>query len=150
MLAGIAIALAAGGLAANVHGQAQAARGERRAEAIRQRQMQVTADRERRQAIRAAMQSRAQANVALNAQGAQASSASTGLGQQISEGGRMVADTNINENLGNLMFAANALASRGREVAGIGTSVQNFGMTLFGQGDALRRLGQGGNQFGPR
>lgn len=143
MLAGIAIALAAGGLATNIAGQRQAAEGEKRAEAIRMRQMRVQADRERRQAIRAAMQTRAQANVALTAQGGAPGSASAGLGQQVQDAGQAVAGTNINENLGNLMFGANALTSRGRTLAGIGSGVSSFGMSLFGQGDALRRIGAG-------
>lgn len=143
MLAGITLALAAGGLAANVVGTQQAAQGERRAEAIRQRQMQVTADRERRQAIRAAMQTRARANVALTSQGGSPGSAVAGLGQQVQDAGQAVSDTNINENLGNLMFSANAMTSRGRSLASTGSAVQNFGMSLYGQGDALRRMTAG-------
>jgi hypothetical protein len=143
MLAGITLALAAAGTAASISGAQQAAAGERRAEEIRQRQMRVTADRERRQAIRAAMQTRARANVALTAQGGSPGSASAGLGQQVQDAGQGVSDTNVNENLGNLMFSANAMTSRGRSLASTGSAVQNFGMSLYGQGDALRRMTAG-------
>lgn len=154
MIAGIALALAAVGTGVAIRGQQQAAQGERRAEAIRQRQMQVTADRERRQAIRQAMQARAAGNVAGVNQGAFfGSGVAGGQAQAVAQGGRMVADTNVNENLGNLMFGANILASRGRMVAGIGSSLTGLGTSLMGNQAALQRIGAGWNtgsslQFG--
>lgn len=147
--AAIAVGLGLAGAGAVVQADAarDAARGQRQAEAIRQRQMAVQADRERRQAIRAAMQARAGAMVGAVSQGAQAGSGiAGGVSQVVAEGGQQVGATNINENLGNLMFAANALVSRAQSQASIGQAVGNLGSTILGSSAAIGRVGN--NMFG--
>lgn len=154
---GAAIAVGLGLAGAGALKQADAAkdvaRGQQEAERIRQRQMAVQADRERRQSIRAAMQARAGAMVGATAQGAQAGSGiAGGVGQIVSDAGRQVADTNINEGLGNLMFAANNLISRGQMQANIGQAIGGFGATILSNSAAIGRVGNslfgGGQQAG--
>lgn len=147
--AAIAVGLGLAGAGAVIQADAakDVARGQRDAERIRQRQMAVQADRERRQAIRAAMQARAGAMVGATAQGAQAGSGiAGGVSQVVSDAGRQVGDTNINEGLGNLMFAANALVSRAQSQASIGQAVGSLGSTILGSSAAIGRVG--GNLFG--
>lgn len=141
--AAIAVGLGLAGAGAFVQADASrdVARGQRQAEAIRQRQMAVQADRERRQAIRQAMQARAQANAAITSQGASFSSAQAGLGQQVADAGQQVGATNINENLGSLMFAANNLISRGQMQANIGQAIGGFGATILGSSQQIGRVG---------
>lgn len=147
--AGIGTALSAVGTGVNVLGSIQAGAASKQAEEIRRRQMMVTAQRERRQAIRGAMQATAAtrtAGVAGNA--LEGSGVAGGLAQQSSDMGQKVGDINTQENFGNQMFSANAKLSEAKSLEAIGTGAASFGKSLFTSADALGRIGA--TWMGPR
>lgn len=141
--AGLGTAASLAGTGASVYGQIQAGEASREAEKIRRTQMRVSADRERRQTIRSAMQARATANTAGMAQGASfGSGVAGGQAQVYSDAAQRVGDTNLNQGLGESLFDANARMSQGRSIASIGEGAANFGKQLFANQDAISRLAQ--------
>jgi hypothetical protein len=144
-LAMVGLGLAAAGTGANVYGQTKQAAASKQAERIRQRQMRVQADRERRQAIREGMQARAMANTNLSNQGGAFGSAQGGLSQVVSNAGQRVSDTNVNQNLGEALFRANDKLSQGKMISGIGSSVAALGTQMIGSADQINRVFAGAN-----
>lgn len=142
----LGLGLAGAGAAVQADASRDVARGQREAEAIRQRQMEVQANRERLRAAREMLQARARANAAITSQGASFGSATTGLGQQVADAGQMTGATNVNEHLGNLMFAANNIISQGQSQASIGSAIGGLGATILGSSAAIGRVGN--NLFG--
>lgn len=126
------LAAAAGGTALNYKGQKDQAAAQRRAEAIRERQMQVEADRARRDALRTAMRERALANASATAQGAYAGSGiGGGVAQIQSNAGYRVGAVNTNEFFGEQLFRANEAFAQGGSVAAIGTGLTRLGSAAF-------------------
>lgn len=139
-LAGTAATLA--GTAMQFKGQSDAAEGERRAERIRQAQMNVEAQRQRRQIVRQAVIARAEAQSNATAQGAaQGSGLAGGLGQIQGQSGTAAADVNQNQQLGTQMFGANRAIARGQTTASFGSGISSLGGALVKNQDAIGRLG---------
>lgn len=145
---GVGATAALAGAGTNLYGNIVQAQASREAEAIRMQQMRITADRERRQTIRNAMQARSNAVSAGVAQGAfEGSGLAGGVAQVTSDSAQRVGDSNVNENLGAQLFSANAALSQGRSISGIGGGLGTFGGVLASKANALGRIGA--QAFGP-
>lgn len=130
-LAGFSTAASLIGTGISAYGSMQQAKGAERAEALRQRQMNLQADRERRNTIRQSVVARAQALNQGIAQGAQGSSGLLGgLGQITSQGTSNVQGIEQGREIGNQMFDANRSISRGQTLQSIGSGFQSFGQYL--------------------
>src|SRR5690606_31838147 len=145
------LAVGAGGLYTNIKGQQQQAKAQKQAEKLRERQMKIEADRARREAARNMMRERAAGLTAGVAQGAFfGSGLAGGLGQIASTGGQRTGDINMNQTIGQGLFAANAKFSEGSTQASIGTGMMKLGGAIFGSKDALgNMLTPGSQEIGP-
>jgi hypothetical protein len=125
-------------------GQQQQAQALQRAERLRERQMNLQAQRERRDTIRQAMVARATSLATATAQGASAAGSSAlggAYGQIQGEAGRQVLAINQNQEIGQGIFAANRAYSRASLTTG-------FGQLISGVGNAageFLQLGQKSN-----
>ena len=130
------------GTGVSLYGNVQAAQASKEAEEIRNRQMQVSAQRERRLAIRNSMRQSAMSRSAGVAQGAfEGSGVGGGLAQAVGTGAQAVGDTNANQNFGTQMFNANADMSQGRMIASIGSGISDFGKQAVRSAPAIGRIG---------
>lgn len=134
--------LSAAGTGTALYGNIQAGQASREAEAIRNRQMQVNAQRERRMAVRNSMRQAAASRSAGVAQGAfEGSGVGGGMAQAVGTGAQAVGDTNANQFFGQQMFNANDAMSQGRMVASIGSGMNDFGKQLVRSAPAAGRIG---------
>jgi hypothetical protein len=137
------LGLAAGGGALNFFGKKKEAKAQKAAEALRKQQMELEAMRKQREIAREATRARATAVANTTASGATrgGSSALPGaLGQIASQEGQQQNALYQNLGIGRALFDANARASEAKGVQAIGTGLQNFGMTLFGQTEKMGKL----------
>lgn len=119
------------GTAMNFMGAQKAAAGQEKAERIRQVQMNLEADRERRGVVRQAIVARANALSSATAQGAaDGSGAQAGMGNIVSSAGDNIGAINAGQQLGNAMFAANRQVSRGQTMMSIGGAIQGIGNNI--------------------
>lgn len=140
-LAGFSTAASLIGTGISAFGSIQQAKGAERAEALRQRQMNLQADRERRNTIRQSIVARAQALNQGVAQGASDSSGLLGgLGQITAQGASNVQGINQGQQIGNQMFDANRQISRGQTLQSIGSGFQQFGQYLTQSFDQIQRV----------
>lgn len=154
----IGAGISALGTVAGIAGQFQQAAGARKAqnaqkrqEVLRMKQMELDADRKRRETIRQQQIARAEALAATTAQGASAegSSALAGAtGTIAGQAGRNIQEVNSNLEMGRFMFQAkgdeargNAMAARGGTVSNIGTGMQSLGNQLVKNQETIRRIG---------
>ena len=139
------VGLAAAGTATQFIGMARAAKGEKRAEKLREAQMNLESQREKRSIVRQANIARAAALTSAESQGAQAGSGlAGGLGQITAQAGSAATAVNQNQQLGTGMFAANRMISSGNTMASIGSGLSSLGGSLFQNNDKLGRLGSYG------
>lgn len=130
-LAGFSTAASLIGTGIQAYGSMQAAKGAERAEALRQRQMNLQAEREKRNTIRQSMVARAQALAQGTAQGATGSSGlAGGLGQISAQGASNLQGIAQGQEIGNQMFDANRQISRGQTMQSIGGGFQQLGQYL--------------------
>lgn len=130
----LAIGAAVAGVAGTIYsymGQRKAQKGAEKAERIRETEMQLQAARNRRQSIRQAIITRAQATSNATAQGAgDGSGLQGGLSQISNANAQNQRDISQGLSLGTQMFAANRMISSGQTMASIGQSIQQFGSYL--------------------
>lgn len=130
------------GTAVSYVGAQKQQKGAERAERIREAQMKLQADRDRRASIRQAIVARAQATSNASSQGAVAdSSLQGGLAQISGVNNRNQRDIRLGEDLGQQMFAANRTISSGQTLQSIGSSIQGFGSTIAQNYDLFKRTG---------
>lgn len=130
-LAAVSAVTGVAGATVSYLGQRKAAAGEERAEAIRKRQMDLAAARDRRATIRQAVIARAQATSNAAAQGASdGSGLQGGLGQITNMQNQNIANINQGQALGTQMFGAQRQISSGQTMSSIGQSIQNFGSMI--------------------
>lgn len=127
-----AVASIAGGYL-QYKGQKEQTAALQRAERLRERQMNLQAQRERRDAIRQAMAARATALATATTQGASAAGSSAlggAYGQIQGEAGRQVLAVNQNQEIGKGIFKANRAYSQGTLTSGMGSFVANTGAAV--------------------
>jgi hypothetical protein len=129
------------GAGLSAFGAIQQAKGAKRAEALRQRQMNLQAARERRTTIRQSIIQRSQALNAAAASGVQGSGIEGGLGSIQSQTASNVQGINQGQELGNSMFSANRTISSGQTLSSIGAGVSSFGDFVTNNFGMMRRQG---------
>lgn len=141
-LTGLTIGAGIVGTVLQIKGQATAAAASKKAEDARKRQMNLEADRMRRQAIREAIVARATALSNATTQGAQDSSGlAGGIAQVTGQEGRNILGINQNQEIGNIIFDQNAKMAQGNSLANLGSSVQGFGSMIGQYTPQLTRIG---------
>lgn len=146
------------GTAASVAGGFQQAAGQRKAqnaqkyaENIKQKQMELEAQRRQRQIIREQQIARANSLATTTAQGA-ASEGSSALGGAegtiFGQGGRAIQETNSNATFGGMIFDANrratagyAMAARGGTLASAGSGLSSLGQGFIKNMEVINRVG---------
>lgn len=122
------------GLAVSMMGQAKQISAQKKAEKLRERQMNLQAMRERRETIRKASYARATALSNATSQGAEKSSGlGGGYGQISGEAGRNIVAINQNQEIGKGIFKAN------RDYYS-GSLIQGFGSAIGGAGDMMNSI----------
>lgn len=121
----------------------QAAAEQQKQEALRQKQMNLEADRQRREVIRQTQISQAMGiNNAANSGGAIDSSVLSGIvGQNSTNAGYALGSINENESIGNALFASNAAESRANSTASLFGGVSNIGKSIADNNMQIGRLG---------
>lgn len=138
---GIGTALSAIGTAAGVAGQFMSASAAKKAEKLREAQMNVEATRQRRQIVRQAIVARSEALSSATAQGAaEGSGLAGGLAQIQSQSADNITGVNFAQQLGQQMFAANRRAATAQTVGSFGSGLQSLGGALVRRQDELGRL----------
>jgi len=116
-------------------GQQQQTAALQKAERLRERQMNLQAQRERRDTIRQAMAARATALATATSQGASAAGSSAlggAYGQIQGEANRQTLAINQNQQIGKGIFAANRAYSQGTLTSGFGSMVAGIGGAVGG------------------
>jgi hypothetical protein len=144
-----------GGLGLNFLGMSQAnaaakkqAQLEQRAEEVRSRQVQLEAQRQRRQVIRQALAKQAQARVIATNEGAQSGSALQGVENAISnQASGAIQNTNAAVENAKTMFGINAEISRariaqaeGNQTSQLGTGLSSLGGNLMQNSGTFNKL----------
>lgn len=142
IVAGIGIAAGVAGTVVQMKGAKDAQKGQERAEKLRQQQMELEAQRERRNIIRQTLQARATALSNASAQGAEGGSGlQGGYGQIQSQGGNAMIATNENQAIGQQMFSAQRQISRGNSMSATGSGISSLGGALVQNSDTIGRIG---------
>lgn len=142
MIAGLAVALSAAGSIAGIVGSVMQYKGAKKAEKLRQRQMQLEANRARREQIRQAQVSRAKATAAAWNSGAEASSALVGgQSQAATTAARNAQAISQDESFGNRIFKANAQVAKGGMVSALGQGISSLGGAVSGMSGTITSLG---------
>jgi hypothetical protein len=142
----IALALTAAGTAYGAYNQHEAAGASKKAENLREEQMKLDAERQRRKQIRDMLAARATAlsNVSNNAgSGGLDSSAFGGAQGQITNVfGNNQNDLSQSVRIGQGIFQANAAQAEAQGQAAIGGAIASMGKDLFAAGPKLNNIGQ--------
>lgn len=119
-----------------------AAAEQKRQESIREVQMQVDANRQRRQIIRQSMVARAEALSTSTAQGAGSSSGlAGGLAQNTAESGQGVLGVNQALESGSAIFASNRRLADAQTRQSMGAGISSLGGALVSSAPQIGRLG---------
>lgn len=142
IIAAAGLGLSAAGTVMNVMGQQKAAAGAKRAERLREAQMNIEESRSRRQIIRQAVVARGSALSNATSQGAQESSGLVGgISQITNESGGAVTAGQQNKQLGTQMFAANRQISAGQSQSSFGSGLSSLGNGLVSNSEMIGRIG---------
>lgn len=130
------------GTAAGVAGQFMQQKAAKRAEELRERQMNLEAAREKRQIVRKSIMARAEATANATAQGAQQGSGlQGGLAGITAEQAQGTLGVNQNLEIGRGIFAANRDMARAGTISSIGSGIQSIGSSLTQNMELYGRLG---------
>lgn len=130
------------GTAAGVVGQFQQQAAAKKAEKLRERQMDLEAARERRNIARNAIIARAESTAAATAQGAQLGSGLAGGQAQITgTAAQGTLGVNQNQEIGKGIFAANRQMASAQTMSSFGQGLQGIGGSLVNNMDLYGRLG---------
>lgn len=141
LIAGIGLAVSAAGTVAGIKQGQEAAKSQKQAMDIQQRQNEVEAQRGRRQIYRDMLAAQAKSEAAAANQGGLASSAlAGGLSQAANSGAQSQADLNQN------LATSNALYQNKRSQIGSGQTAQTLnaiggGLTSLGQSNLIKNVG---------
>jgi hypothetical protein len=142
IIAGVGLGLSAAGTAVSVIGQMQASEGAKRAEALRERQMNLEAARQRRSVVRQALRARSIALTNATDQGATGGSGiAGGLGQIANTAASNTQAINQGVQIGSDMFRANETISGGQTLASFGSGLSNLGGSMYQGSETLGRIG---------
>lgn len=137
----VGLGISAAGTVAGVVGQQQQAAASKRAEELRQRQMNLDAQRQKRDLIRRAAVAQATATAAAEAQGASGGSALQGaLGEIGGSTGRAVTAVNQNQEIGNGIFDANKKYAEGGSLASLGSGISSLGGALVSNAGVFGKI----------
>ncbi len=133
---------AVGGTGYNAYAGAKAAKASRRAESLRQRQMNLDSAMKRREILRKVQLSRSQALSRTTQSGASSSSALGGaFGEIAQRGGEDVNYNEFSTDVGNDLFRANRDFTTWRSNAETGQGIANLGMNLIQSTPTLTSIG---------
>lgn len=142
-IAAIGIGLTILGTGAQVAGSMQATRASKRAEDLRERQMNLDAARQRRQIIRESIMARSTSVSNATSQGAQDSSGLSGAIAQVSgDRARGIQYTGQSQSIGAGIFQANRQIAGGQGLSSIGSGISSLGSMFMSNAPTLSRLGQ--------
>lgn len=135
-------AAAVAGAGASIYGNIRSAEASKRAENLRQKQMELQHMREIRQIFRQSQNARAVALSNAVGSGAKESSALPGgYGQIAGAAGAMTTAANENLDIGRGLFSANRDTATGKEIAGVGGGLYQLGKDVIGSSEAIGRIG---------
>lgn len=135
------------GTAVSVVGAMQQNKAAKKAEALRERQMNLEAQRERRTAIRQAQVAQATAiSNAANQGGTGGSGIAGGLSQISNQMNQNITATNQNQEIGAGIFQANRQISSAQTLQSIGSGITGFGNAFASMFQPANRVSQ--NSFG--
>ena len=136
----VAAALIGGGMVVSAYGQYGQYKAQRKADALRQRQVQLEATRLKREQLRKAQVARAQATARAYNQGAGESSAlAGGLSQITGQTGRAVTAINQDAKLSEGLFNINSEYAKAGAISNIGEGITSIGNTIAGNADTINR-----------
>lgn len=136
----VAAALIGGGMVLSAYGQYGQYKAQRKADALRQRQVQLEATRLRREQLRKAQVARAQATSRAYNQGAGESSAlSGGQSQIVAQGARSVQAINQDAALSGGLFKANTQYAKAGALVSIGEGIQEVGQVIASNSGEINR-----------
>ncbi len=142
IIAGVGLALGAVGTVTSVNAANQQASAAKRAERLRERQMELEAMRQRRAAIRTALRARSAGLVAATAQGAGSGSGiQGGYGQIGGDLGNNMLGINQGTEIGADIFQANRDGAGAASLAAFGSGLSSLGGALVSNADTLGRIG---------
>lgn len=142
IIAGLAIAASVVGTAVSVYGSIQANKSQKRAEQLREKQMNLEAARKQRELVRQKQLQNAQALAVATAQGAQQGSGLQGAyGSIASSTGRQQVATSQNQEIGAGIFAANRATSNASSIAETGGGLSSLGQGILNNYGVLQRVG---------
>lgn len=143
------IALSIAGTGATLYGQAQQTAAMSKAEKLRERQMNLESQRQRREAIRQGIIGRSKALWAASTQGANGSGSSALGGATGTIGGEVggkVLGINQNQEIGSGIFEANRDYYAASGITGLGAGLSSLGGTLISNAGTISKIGT--NVFG--
>lgn len=142
IIAGVGIAAAVAGSAVSVNASNQATAASKRAEALRERQMQLEAARSRRQVVRNMLRARSAALVGATAQGASGGSGlAGGYGQIGQQSGENMTGINQGTEIGAGIFSANRDYANAQSLVSFGQGLSSLGGTLMNNSGTIGRVG---------
>lgn len=140
----IGLALAAVGTGVSAYSAYESSQASQDAEAARKRQMQLDADRRRREAIRQAQIARGNAVNSAASVGASEGSGVQGAISTISGNSQeTITNTNQNVSLGNQIYDANGRRATWEGVGSIGSGLQGWGSMIMQNSDKIQKLPSG-------
>lgn len=149
-VAGLSLSAASAG--SQYYQQSKAADAQREQEKLREKQMNLEADRQRREIIRRTQISQATGINLLGGSGASVDGATSALsgiiGQNTGNQGYSLNAVEQNTDIGTALFASNATESQANSTASLFANIGNFGNTLADNNSQIGRLGAtlfGGN-----
>lgn len=142
VVTGLALAATAVGTVTQVSAANAASKASQRAEALREKQMNLESNRQRRQIVRNMIRARSQALATTTAQGATGSSAQGGAYGQIGQQtGENLVGVNQGQEIGAGIFQANRDIAGAEALAAFGGGVSSFGGALFSNAEGIGRIG---------
>lgn len=136
------LGLGAIGTGVTIAGQNKQAKAQKRAETLRENQMNLEASRTRRQQVREMLAARGAALTAGVDQGAsEGSGLAGGLAQVAGTGASGLVATQQNQSIGQSMFSANRAYAAGGTMAGFGSGISSLGGALVKNSSTIGKLG---------
>jgi len=122
-------------------GQFKQAKAAKKAEALRQRQMNLEATRKKRELVREGIVARANATNAATAQGAgESSGLAGGIAQVTGQQNRNVLATNQDQQIGNGIFKANSQYADAGMLVSLGSGIQSLGSSIGSNWGGMKRM----------
>lgn len=141
-IAAVGVGLAGYGAYQQFQGQKAATAASVNAENLRKKQMNLEAERQRRQAIREGVVSRGQAvNNAANQGAEQSSALQGGVAQTTAQAATNITSINQSETIGNAIFDANADLAKAQGQIAMGQSFGDAGNKILNNIPAITRVG---------